>query len=328
MGKWKESEQKQLDQYYGQRIFGEPCSLPPGANVLNLLWFYNVKDDGRLNARMVCNGKLLDKNTVIFGHTYAKSLDHVGSCVFWAACASKNFIVQGADASNVFVEADTPKVPLFVRVNEQYRKWWNKKMKRPNIPSNFVLPVHKAFQVHPEAPQVWATLIDNILWRLKFKPTMHEPCLYQGMFDGKEVLFLRQVDDFAVGAQNESTSIAVINEIDKYMKIDIKDLGQLDRYNGVDIIQVATKFPRLNLYEYKFDYFFTKQKRERREEDMTFLTFCYHQSVLQMASIVALIVGLWHTLIMKRKLTAFSTISPHFLLYYPVSFSEVYAYLI
>jgi hypothetical protein len=28
--------------------------------------------------------------------------------------------------------------------------------------------------------------------------------------------------------------------------------------------QVATKFPRLNLYEYKFDYFFTKEKEERK----------------------------------------------------------------
>jgi hypothetical protein len=61
--------------------------------------------------------------------------------------------------------------------------------------------------------------------------------LHRRIFKGKEVLFLCQVDDFAVGAQEEATAIAVINEIDKYMKIDIKDLGKLDQYNGVDIIQ-------------------------------------------------------------------------------------------
>ena len=235
---WKESEWKQLDQYYGQEMFGEPCPLPSGANVLNLLWYYNIKDDGRLKARMVCNGKPSNKNTVIFGHTYAKSLDHVGSRVFWASCASKNFIVRGADASNAFAEADAPKIPLYVRANEPYREWWSEKMKRDPIPSNYVLPVHKALQGHPEAPRAWATLIDSILrQKLHFKPTTHEPCLYKGMFQGKEVLFLRQVDDFAVGAENEKIAIAVINEIDKYMKIDIKDLGQLERYNGVDIIQ-------------------------------------------------------------------------------------------
>jgi hypothetical protein len=94
---------------------------------------------------MVCNGQPSNKNTaVIFGYTYAKSLDHVGSRVFWAAAASKNYIVRGADVSNAFAEADAPKIPLYIRVNDQYREWWVEKMKRQTIPSGFVLPVHKA----------------------------------------------------------------------------------------------------------------------------------------------------------------------------------------
>jgi hypothetical protein len=52
---------KQLDQYYGQDTFGEPCKLPTGANVLNLLWYYNIKTDGLLKAKMVCNGKPSNK---------------------------------------------------------------------------------------------------------------------------------------------------------------------------------------------------------------------------------------------------------------------------
>jgi hypothetical protein len=244
--KWKLSEWKQLDQYYGQETFGEPCELPPGANVLNLLWYYNIKTDGRLKARMVCNGKPSNKNTAIFGYTYAKSLDHVGSRIFWAAAASKNFVVRGADASNAFAEADAPKIPLYVRVNEQYREWWTEKMKRPPIPAGYVIQVHKALQGHPEAPRAWATLIDSILrTKLHFKPTTHEPCLYHGMYKGKEVLFLRQVDDFAVATETAELATSIINEIDKYMKIDIKDLGQLDRYNGVDIVQ-GKHFIKLN----------------------------------------------------------------------------------
>jgi hypothetical protein len=76
----------------------------------------SVKTDGRLKARMVCNGRPSNKNTVIFGCTYAKSLDHVGSQIFWAAAVSMNFVVQGADASNAFAEADAPKKPLYVCV--------------------------------------------------------------------------------------------------------------------------------------------------------------------------------------------------------------------
>jgi deoxyuridine 5'-triphosphate nucleotidohydrolase len=236
--RWKLAEWLQLDQYYGQKMFGEPCPLPPGANVLNMLWYYDVKTDGRLKARMVCNGRPSNKNTVIFGYTYAKSLDHVGSRIFWAAAASKNFIVRGADASNAFAEADAPKIPLYVRVNEQYKEWWTEKMKREDFPSNYVLPVYKALQGHPEAPRAWAMLIDKILKeKLHLKATSHEPCLYYGKFKGKDILFLRQVDDFAVASASETTAIDVIKEIDKYMSIEIKDLGQLERYNGVDIIQ-------------------------------------------------------------------------------------------
>jgi hypothetical protein len=187
---------------------------------------------------MVCNGKPSNKNTVIFGYTYAKSLDHVGSRVFWATATAKNFVVRGADASNAFAEADAPKIPLYVRMNDQYREWWTEKMKMPPIPPGYVLPVHKALQGHPEAPRAWAILIDQILQdKLHLKPTTHEPCLYHGLYKGNEILFLRQVDDFAVASRSEQISTAVINEIDKYMKIEIKDLGQLTRYNGVDIVQ-------------------------------------------------------------------------------------------
>jgi dUTP pyrophosphatase len=183
--KWKQSEWKQLDQYWGQKMFGDPCPLPPNANVLGLLWYYNIKDDGTLKARMVCNGRPSDKNTVIFGYTYAKSLDHVGSRVFWATAAAKNLIVRGADASNAFAEADGPKIPLYVRVNDQYREWWAEKMKKPPIPRGHVLPVYKALQGHPESPRAWSILIDTILQqKLNLRPTTHEPCLYHGTYKG------------------------------------------------------------------------------------------------------------------------------------------------
>ena len=235
---WKLAEWKQLDQYHGQNMFGPPCPLPPGANVLNLIWCYNVKDDGRKKARMVCNGRPSNKNTVIFGYTYAKSLDHVGSRIFWATAASKNFIVRGADAANAFAEADAPKIPLYVRLNDQYREWWTEKMQQPPIPPGHVLPVQKALQGHPEASRAWALLIDHILQdKIKLKPTTHEPCLYHGTYKGHEILFLRQVDDFAVASKSAAISTEIINEIDKYMMIEIKDLGQLTRYNGVDIVQ-------------------------------------------------------------------------------------------
>ena len=234
---WQQSEFKQLDQYKDQQMFGEPCPLPHGANVLDLLWTYNVKVDGTRKARCVCNGQPKFKGTVIFGHTFAKMLDHVGSRIFWAAVASKNLIVRGADASNAFAEANAPDIPLYVRIDSQYREWYQTRFNK-TIPDDYVLPVNKALQGHPESSRLWAKHMDRILTeKFSLKPTTHESCLYTGTYNNEEILFLRQVDDFAVAAKNENTAIEMIQEIDKYMTIDIKDLGRLTRYNGVDITQ-------------------------------------------------------------------------------------------
>ena len=43
---WQESEYKQLDQFKDQDTFGEPELGTKGANLLNLLWCYLIKDDG------------------------------------------------------------------------------------------------------------------------------------------------------------------------------------------------------------------------------------------------------------------------------------------
>ena len=234
---WLNSEFKQLDQYKEQKMFSAPCPLPPGANVLDLLWTYNVKVDGTKKARCVCNGQPKFKGTVIFGYTFAKMLDHVGSRIFWATVASKNLIVRGADASNAFAEANAPEIPLYVRIDAQYKDWYKQRYNK-DIPDNYVLPVNKALQGHPESSRLWAKHMDRILKdKFHFKATTHEGCLYKGTYKGEDILFLRQVDDFAVATKNEQTAIDLINEIDSYMTIDIKDLGRLNRYNGVDITQ-------------------------------------------------------------------------------------------
>ena len=234
---WKNSEFKQLDQYNEQKMFGEPCQLPPNSNVLDLLWTYLVKENGTKKARCICNGQPKFKGTIIFGYTFAKMLDHVGSRIFWGAVASKNLIVRGADASNAFAEAKAPDIPLFVRIDAPYREWYKARFDK-DIPDGYVLPVNKALQGHPESSRLWAKHMDKIL-REKFslKPTTHEGCLYKGKYKDEEILFLRQVDDFAVAAVNEQTAIDLIHDIDTYMTIDIKDLGRLNRYNGVDIPQ-------------------------------------------------------------------------------------------
>ena len=188
-------------------------------------------------ARCVCNGQPKFKGTVIFGYTFAKMLNRVGSRIFWGTVASKNLIVRGADASNAFAEAKAPDIPLYVRVDTQYREWYKHKFHK-DIPIGHVLPVYKALQGHPEGSRSWTIHMDKILKNnFAFKPTTHKWCLYTGIYKNEQILFLRQVDDFAVASTNENIAIELIADINTRMTIDIKDLGRLTCYNGVDITQ-------------------------------------------------------------------------------------------
>ena len=238
---WKQSEFKQLDQYHDQDTFGEPEPRPKGANLLSLLWCYLVKDDGRKKARCVCNGNKNRRGTVTLAETYAASLEQTASRVFWAATAINNFITIGADASNAFAEAPAPVAPLYVYADEQFRTWYAHRFpNRKPIPPGYVLRVKKALQGHPESPRLWAMLIDRIIRNLNLKPCAHEPNLYYTSNyanTGKRVLFMKQVDDFSVSCEDRETAKHVIKAINDKMTIDVKELGLISRFNGVDVEQ-------------------------------------------------------------------------------------------
>ena len=53
------------------------------------------------------------------------------------------------------------------------------------------------------------------------------------------MLSLRQVDDFAVASADNNTNREIIKAIDKEFGTKIKDLGRLNRYNGVDVSQTG-----------------------------------------------------------------------------------------
>ena len=68
-------------------------------------------------------------------------------------------------------------------------------------------------------------------------PTVHEPCLYSGVINGKHTLLKQQVDDFAIAAPDERTANILLDLIADKLSIPMKRQGYLDMYNGIDILQ-------------------------------------------------------------------------------------------
>ena len=110
----------------------------------------------------------------------------------------------------------------------------------PPIPHKYVLHVKHALQGHPEAPPLWEQHINMIIHDVGFTPINHEPCLYHAIYHGHRVLFLHQVDDFAIEAHDPTIPSQLIKLIDSKMSISVKHLGLILRFNGIDILQTQT----------------------------------------------------------------------------------------
>ena len=235
---WQHSEYLQLNQYYDQKCFGEPTTVEKDDAVFFLVWTYNIKAlDGRKKARCVCDGSSRSGSVKVLDEVYANCVDQTSSRLFYAVCAAENLIVYGSDVCNAFAEAPPPKQGFYIRPDRAFNEWWTQHKGRPPLQPGQVIPVLSAMQGHPESPRLWEKHADAILRDLGLTPTIHEPCLYSGLIQGKRVLFKRQVDDFAIGAPDQRTADILLDLLDDQLTMPIKRQGLLDMFNGIDVIQ-------------------------------------------------------------------------------------------
>jgi hypothetical protein len=235
---WQDSEYLQLNQYDAQGMFGTPVAASENDAIFHLVWTYAVKAvDGRKKARCVCDGSTRSGMVRVLAETYANCVDQTSARLFYAVAAAENLLVYGADVSNAFAEAPPPKQGFFIRPDRAFNEWWTNHKKMPPIPPGHVVPILSAMQGHPESPRLWEKHADEILRDIGLTPTIHEPCLYSGNINGQRVLFMRQVDDFAIAAPDAKTSDILMDMIDDRLSIPIKRQGYLDMYNGIDILQ-------------------------------------------------------------------------------------------
>ncbi len=214
------------------------------------VWTYNIKAlDGRKKARCVCNGSSCSGSVKVLDKVFANFVDQTSSRLFYAIAASKNLLVFGSDVCNAFAEAPPPKQGFFIHPNCTFNKWWVQHKGRPPILPGHVTPVLSAMQGHPESPRLWEKYADAILHELGLTPTVHEPCLYSGLINGKHIVFKRQVDNFAIAAPNQCTAAILLDMLDEMLTMPIKQQGLIDMFNGIDVVQ-TTHYIKIDCHTY------------------------------------------------------------------------------
>jgi hypothetical protein len=219
-------------------MFGSPVHQEKDMAVFHSVWTYAIKAvDSCKKARWACDGSPRSGQAQVLDETYANCVDQTSARLFYAIAAAENLLIYGADVSNAFAEAPPPKQRFYIHPNRAFHEWWVNHKKRSPIQPGEVIPILSAMQGHPESPCLWEKHADAILRDCGLTPTTHEPCLYLGLIDGKRVLFMRQVDDFAVASPDERTASILLDMIDDKLTIPMKRQGFLDMYNGVDVLQ-------------------------------------------------------------------------------------------
>jgi hypothetical protein len=239
---WRDSEWIQLDNYDKQGMFGIPCTAPLDASIFFWVWLYSIKphENNRKKVRGVCDGSTRGGQTMIHGATYAPTPQQIDFRIQIALATTLGMFLFHADVSNAFAEADRPKQMYYMRCDSVFREWWKNRHPDTPLPPDAVTPVLKNLQGHPEGPRLWGIKCHSVLIALDFTPTTHAPCLYQGTFNNEYVLFLRQVDDFAVGCRSESTYIKLCDALDKHWQVPMTRYGMMKHFNGIDVSQSRT----------------------------------------------------------------------------------------
>jgi hypothetical protein len=164
--------------------------------------------------------------------------------LFFALCARKNYIVSYGDSTNAFQNAPAPTHQCYLEIDESYMTWYKRKHGRDIDPRTHVIPLHKAMQGHPESGKLWAEMVNSVLQDdLGFIPATHEPCLYKGTVNGKEVIVARMVDDYAIGSADTSAGDVICAAVNKRAATEHLGVGKMtvdgafSRFNGVDVYQ-------------------------------------------------------------------------------------------
>ncbi len=176
----------------------------------------------------------------VLDHTHANCVDQTGCQIFYVVSAVENLLIYGADVSNVFAKAPPPKQGFYIRPDKAFLEWWASKTDglKP-IPPGYVILVMSAMQGHPESPCLWEGLIDRLLWDMGFTPTIHKLCLYLGLIDGQRVLFMQQVDDFALAALTEQIANHAFDMLNDRLTFQMKRMGLISLFNSLDIAQMV-----------------------------------------------------------------------------------------
>ena len=203
-------------------------AMAPGAKPIPTKWVFKIKSDGhgnivRYKARLVVCG-YRQKFGRDYNQTFAPVAHAASIRMILALAVHLGLLLRQFDVKTAFLYGDLPKSQTV----------YLQPPKGVHVPRNHVLALLKSMYGLKQSSFLWNRHLHNTLTKLKFRRSVHDPCVYSLKTDDGECIFLAIVVDDILAA---SSSIRLLNQFEQDLKRSYKitSLGVPRRLVGLNI---------------------------------------------------------------------------------------------
>ncbi len=226
-----EKEMNAMAEHYVWDIIERPKNCKP----LPCAWKFSYKDDGTAKARLylVGNREPIDS----LQNTYAPVTDMM--TVLWLCSLAVKYgvPVYQMDVTTAFLNAELD-TPRYMRLPDGLTLDKTK----------YVCRLNKAIYGLRISPRRWYLKIEQDLTRLGLRQSVHEPCLFYVTNGDRFVILTVYVDDLLITGTDTEKIDWLKQEIKK--TYEIKDLGEIKRFLGMDVNRKDKGEIQINQTEY------------------------------------------------------------------------------
>lgn len=216
-------------------------SLPKDRKAIGSKWVYKTKTDAtgkivKYKARLVAQG-FSQKFGTDYDQVFAPVARQTTFRIMLAIASKQKWIVHHLDVETAFLNGSLSET-IYMKQPPGF-ECDNKEL---------VCRLNKSIYGLKQAAKVWNDKVHRILIGMGFEQSKNDPCLYSKNTNGEWIFVLIYVDDIMVMAKTMSSLRKIKSALSE--KFDIKDLGEIKQYLGIEITRNKDGIFQLNQSKY------------------------------------------------------------------------------
>ena len=230
--KWQTAMESELSSLQESEAW-DLVKLPEGNHTVGSKWVYKVKigPDGsvqRYKARLVAQG-FTQKYGTDFDETFSPVVRLESLRMLIAKSVQHDLQLHQLDVTTAFLNG-TLKEEVYMEQPKGFVCQGKEEL---------VCKLKKSLYGLKQAPRCWNSTLDSYLKTLGFIQTVSDPCIYFKTSDEDTLYLGVYVDDIVIAGKGEEQIQQLKDNLAK--KFNIKDLGQLKYFLGINVVQNQEK---------------------------------------------------------------------------------------